>query len=87
MSIRVEFLGVVRQRAGIPQVDVEARSLGDACGRLCQRLPALRNTCLTETGLQPGFLASVNGRTFTRDPNATLTAGDSLLILSSDAGG
>jgi molybdopterin converting factor small subunit len=87
MSIHVEFLGIARQRAGVPELDVEASSLGDACSQLCHTLPALRDTCLTDAGLLPGFLASVNGRTFTRDPNATLATGDSLLILSADAGG
>jgi len=87
MSIRVEFLGVARQRAGIPELDVEAGNLEDACRALCERLPGLRNTCLTSSGLLPGFLASVNGRTFTRDPNSSLANGDSLIILSSDVGG
>lgn len=87
MSVRVEFLGIARQRAGIPTLDIEAGNLGDACRTLCDSLPGLRNTCLTSNGLRPGFLASVNGRTFTRDPNASLAKGDALIILSADVGG
>jgi len=86
-SIRVEFYGIARQRAGVAEINLNAETLATACRRLRERLPAFAESCLQGDALKPGYLASINGRTFTTDPETTLTPGDSLLILSSDAGG
>jgi molybdopterin converting factor small subunit len=42
---------------------------------------------ITADGLQPSIVANLNGDRFVRDPRTPLSAGDSVLILSADAGG
>lgn len=87
MSVRVEFYGIVRQRAGVESVDVEAATLGEALEQVGARLPELARHCLDKGHLRPGYLANVNGDRFTADLGTPLCAGDSVLVLSVDAGG
>ena len=87
MSIRVEFYGLARLHAGCAEIDVDATSLGEALERIAGQLPELAATCAANGRLLPGYLANVNGREFTRDPQAHLKPGDTLLILSADMGG
>jgi hypothetical protein len=37
--------------------------------------------------LRPGYLASIDGERFVRDPAETIVEGNSVLILSAEAGG
>lgn len=86
--IHVEFYAIPRRRAGVTEFPVEADTLRAACRALRERFPRFAATCLDdEDRLKPGCLANVNGRTFTRDPDAPLSEGDRLLILSADVGG
>ena len=87
MAVTVEFLGIVRQKAGVPQLVLEAATLGDLLGAAANACPALRGVCVDESGLRPGFLASLNGQRFTRDGTTPLQDGDRVLLLSADAGG
>ena len=87
MSVRVEFYGIARQRAGVESIDVDATSLSEAIVRLTARLPRLAESCFDDQRLRSGYLANINGRTFTTNPNAPLSDGDCLMILSADAGG
>ena len=87
MSIRVEFFGVARQRAGTASIEIEAGTLGEALNAAADRLPEFGRACVAGVRLQPAFIANVNGEFFTSDPAAPLADGDSLLILSADAGG
>lgn len=87
MSIRVEFYGIPRRRAGVAATTVDARTLGEALARLHHTFPALAEVCEADGRLRPGYLANINAAHFTRDPAYPLCEGDSLLILSSDAGG
>jgi molybdopterin converting factor small subunit len=82
----VEFFGIPRERAGVSEVELHAGTLGEVCGMLAVRFPAL-NGLVTVEGLHPTIAASVNGDLFVRDIDTTLAAGDRLLILSADAGG
>lgn len=84
--MRVEFYGVSRQRAGIPEIDLEARTLGDLLGALADRLPAL-GELIADRQLHPALVASLNGDRFVRDPETPLQDRDCVLILSADAGG
>ena len=84
--MRVEFLGVSRQRAGVDELEVQADTLGQLLTTLWDRLPALREV-IVDDRLHPAFVANLNGDEFISDPRTTLHAHDSVLILSSDAGG
>ena len=87
MSIRIEFYGIPKQRAGVDAIDVEAATLGEALQQLSEPLPQFADACLSEGRLQPSFLANINGENFTTDPRTPLAPGDTVLILSADAGG
>lgn len=87
MSIRVEFYGIARQRAGVESTEVEATDLAGVTAQLAVRLPEFARACLSEGHLQPGFLANVNGRFFTTDSSTPLEPNDTVMILSADAGG
>jgi molybdopterin converting factor small subunit len=84
--MHVEFLGVPRQRAGIADLDVQARTLGQLLTTLAVRLPSLGD-CIVRDRLHPACVANLNGDRFVSDPETPLEDHDSLLILSADAGG
>jgi molybdopterin converting factor small subunit len=87
MTIRIEFYGIPRQRAGVATLDVAARDLGSALELAGRALPGFGAACVEGRRLRAGYLANVNGRAFVSDPEAPLTGGDAVLIFSSDAGG
>lgn len=85
-AMYVEFLGVPRQRAGVAEMVVEARTLGQLLEALSSRLPALSEVIAGDR-LHPSFAANLNGDEFISDPGTPLRADDCVLILSADAGG
>ncbi len=87
MTVRVEFFGIPRQRAGLAMMQIEAGSLGAAVTQIATQFPQLAEECIHADTLHDGYLANVNGLTFTRDPSYPLNDGDTLLILSADVGG
>ena len=87
MSIRVEVYGIARQRAGVEFLEVQGNTLGEVFDRLQAELPNFSAACLQDGELQPGFLANVNGQTFSTKREMPLNEGDAVLILSADAGG
>ncbi len=87
MPVRIEFYGIPRQRAGVEAVDVEAEDLGTALELLAAAVPPFARSCLERGQLKTGYIANLNGQLFTSDPRTPLANGDSLLILSTDAGG
>ncbi len=82
----VEFLGIPRERAGISELQVDARTLGQLLGTLTLRCPAL-GELITPEGLHPSLAANLNGDTFVSDLATPLAENDRLLILSADVGG
>jgi molybdopterin converting factor small subunit len=87
MSIKVEFFGLPRERAGTAAMAVEGRQLSDVLRTLEARCPALALDCIESGRLRSGFAANLNGERFVTDPTTPLKSGDTLLILSADAGG
>jgi len=87
MSITVEFFGIARQRAGVAALQVEAASLRQALRELDAKCPALHGVCWDSNGLLPGYIANRGGERFVSDLDTPLAPGESLLILSTDAGG
>lgn len=87
MTVRVEFFGIPRRRAGTAATDVDAGTLGEVFDQLATRLPRFAESCLDGGRLKAGYTASLNGRIFTTSRETALAPGDTVLILSSDAGG
>ena len=84
--MHVEFLGVPRQRAGIPELEVQANTLGQLLGTLATQIPALGEFIAIDR-LHSSFIANLNGDQFISDPATPLVRDDRVLILSADAGG
>jgi molybdopterin converting factor small subunit len=84
--MRVEFLGVPRQRAGISQLEVQANTLGQMLRKLAAQIPLLGELIAADR-LHPSCVANLNGDRFVSDPETALNEGDCVLILSADAGG
>jgi len=84
--MRVEFLGIPRERVGMAELDVEAATLGELLTTLERRFPTLVE--VVQSGcLRAAFAANLNGDRFIRDPQTRLGSNDCVLILSADAGG
>jgi molybdopterin converting factor small subunit len=84
--MRVEFLGVARERAGIAEIDVQAETLGRLLGTLATRTPGLAELIVVDR-LHPSLAANLNSNQFISDPETPLGDEDCVLILSADAGG
>lgn len=83
--VRVEFYGLARLRAGVAELAVEAATIRAALEAASAACPGLR--VLTDSGVSPEFLVSLNGVRFAPELDAPLGDGESLLILGADAGG
>ena len=84
--MRVEFLGLSRERAGIAELELQADTLGQLLSTLAARFPAFRDVVAGDC-LAASFAANLNGDRFVTDPRTKLAANDCVLILSADAGG
>ena len=91
MSVRVEFYGMVRQRAGTSHCELDTADgplcLSQILRQLEQQYPALVGDCLQDGRLRTGYIANLDGREFVRDPTTPVRPGQAVLILSADAGG
>jgi molybdopterin-guanine dinucleotide biosynthesis protein A len=89
--VTVELFGQPRLLAGRREVAVDVPAPATALGALAalsRDVPALVGPVLDGTGrLGPGFLLSLDGRTFTARQEAGLAHGARLLLLASSAGG
>ena len=90
-EITIEFFGIPRQRARIDRLDLsldaERASLGEVMRRLTERLPEFAAACLEGERLRPQYAANIDGQRFVTDAASVLHSGQTLLILSADAGG
>jgi molybdopterin converting factor small subunit len=84
--MHVEFLGIPRERAGTPDVEVEAATLGEMLVVLAARFPALGDL-LAAGRLHSSIVANLNGDAFVTDPDTSLADDDHILLLSSNVGG
>ncbi|MGH7846999.1 MAG: MoaD/ThiS family protein, partial [Candidatus Binatia bacterium] len=64
-------------------------TLTNLLSALAQRFPVLAGQVINpETNtLAAGHACNINGRTFVRDPGTRINPGDSIFLLSADAGG
>ncbi len=84
--MRIELLGLARERAGVAEVELQAETLGHLLSMLAGRFPALSDLIADER-LRPSIIANLNGDRFVSDPRTPLRDSDCVLILSADAGG
>ena len=87
MSVCIEFFGMTRRYAGCDRLELTADTLGELLRELAARLPDFAGSCMQDNALRAGYLAGINGRELTTDPATPLHHGDSVQILSADAGG
>lgn len=88
----VELFGVARLLAKTSKLDlgIPARAnLAHVIAALAEKLPVLAGKVIEPStkSLIPGYACNVNGLEFVRDPNFEIKHGDSVFILSADAGG
>jgi molybdopterin converting factor small subunit len=91
MLLRVELYGIARQRAGVPHIELELpgskTTLAEALRRIADELPEFGRECLSGGTLQPTLSANLAGERFVSEPATVIESGQTLLILSADAGG
>lgn len=87
MRVTIELFGIARARAGTAATTAEGDCLGDVLADLAARYPALAETCIDGRNFRSGFTANLGGRRFVTAPETPLCDGDSVLLLSLDAGG
>ena len=92
VTVRVELFGTPRIRTGRRQVELsipQPANRGRLIAALVQECPALVGHGLKEdlTGLEDGFAFNLNGLTFPGESDFILAQGDSVLLISSQAGG
>jgi molybdopterin converting factor small subunit len=87
MPITVEFFGIARQRAGVAKSSALGGSLGDVLTDLARQFPALEKSCINGRRLRTGFIANIGAERFVTSPETPLRDGDTVLLMSLDAGG
>ena len=87
MQVAVELFGIPRARAGVAQTMADGRCLGDVLAELAERFPGLADTCIDGRQLRPSYIANLGGQRFISAPETPLSEGDTVLLLSVDAGG
>jgi molybdopterin converting factor small subunit len=92
IKVRVELFGTPRLRAGRREVELElpaAARRQQVIQALAQVCPALVGPVLREdsSGLQDGYVFNLNGTAFLSGDTISIQPGDSLLLLSNQAGG
>jgi molybdopterin converting factor small subunit len=87
MQVAVELFGIARARAGTAHTTAAGANLGDVLADLAARYPQLAEACIDGRGLRTGFIANVGAERFVTSPDTPLCEGDTVLLLSLDAGG
>lgn len=87
MQVDVELFGIPRARAGTARTTARGDCLGDVLADLAIRFPALGEACIDGRSLRPSFTANLGGRRFVTAPETPLAEGETVLLLSIDAGG
>jgi len=91
MRVSVEFYGLARLRAGVGRIALELPDkdacLADVFDSLAERLPAFREHCLSSGRLAEALTCNLDGQRFVSEAATPLASGQTVLILSADAGG
>ena len=95
-SVKVEFFGVPRLRAGVSETKVECPSevisLGTLLEVLSKRFPGFGQQCIetNDSGdckLKRSIIANIDGEAFVKSSATEIRTDQTIMILSSDAGG
>ena len=86
-TVVIELYGVPRMRAGCPECEVVANTMGEAVRALEQQCPQLAGSVIVDGQLLAAYRMSLNGQQFVTDPFTPLGPGDSLVLVAADAGG
>jgi molybdopterin converting factor small subunit len=87
MQVAVELFGIPRARAGLAQTSAVGKNLGDVLADLAKKFPPLAESCIDGRSLRPGFIVNLSAEQFVTSPETPLRDGDTVLLLSLDAGG
>ena len=91
MAIQVEFFGIPRARTGVPRAvvleQVTSASLNQVLNEVADRFPEFARECMRDGKLQDAYVASIDGECFVHAGEQQVLTGQSVLILSADAGG
>jgi molybdopterin converting factor small subunit len=87
MHVEVELFGIPRARAGVASTTADGCNLGDILANLAARYPQLAETCIDGRSLRPGFIVNLGAKQFVTSPETPIREGDTVLLLSLDAGG
>jgi molybdopterin converting factor small subunit len=87
MQVAVELFGIPRARAGLAQTSAMGKNLGDVLADLAKKFPPLAESCIDGRSLRPGFIVNLSAERFVTSPETPLRDGDTVLLLSLDAGG
>jgi molybdopterin converting factor small subunit len=87
MQVVVELFGIPRARAGLAQTSAVGDNLGDVLANLAARFPQLAETCIDGRALRSGYIVNLCADRFVTSPETPLSEGDTILLLSLDAGG
>jgi molybdopterin converting factor small subunit len=87
MRITVELFGIPRVRAGTAETSATGSNLGDVLADLARRFPPLADVCIEGRALRPGFIVNLSAERFVSSPETVLREGETVLLLSLDAGG
>ena len=87
MQVPVELFGIPRARAGLAQTSAVGSNLGDVLADLARKYPPLAEICIDGRSLRPGFIVNLSAERFVSSPETPLSEGDTVLLLSLDAGG
>jgi len=90
ISVSVELFGVARllTKTQLVSLDLaQGATLAEVFSALAEKLPALAGRVINSEGLINGYTCNINGLNFVRSPNAKVSSGDKIFILSADAGG
>ena len=90
ISVSVELFGVARMLSKTRSLSLnlkEGATLRQVFSALGDQLPVLVGRVLNSEGLINGYACNINGVNFVRAPDAKVSSGDKIFILSADAGG
>jgi molybdopterin converting factor small subunit len=87
MQVAVELFGIPRARAGLAQTFAMGKNLGDVLADLARRFPQLAETCIDGRLLRPGYIVNLGTERFVTEPETPMREGETVLLLSLDAGG
>ena len=100
--IIVEFFGLARARTGTPRCELVCPgpdvTLADVWQEVTRQFPSLANTMaesdapanvgsVTDMLGTRGYLINIDGKSFSADPQQWVRAGQTIIIMSADAGG